>query len=785
MRWPARVQMFLRSLFGRGKMEAGLAEELREHLEAEIASNLRTGMTPEEAGFAARRSIGSVSLFQDECRDARGTAFIENCWRDLRYAFQLLRRTPLFTAAAVLTLALGIGANTAIFTFVENIVMRSLPIRDPQQVVSLNWGEGSNMSYPNYLEFRDQNTVFSSLVATRLNQVNLSLQPRNNFLSWGYEATGNYFETLGVQPLIGRFFGPSEDDKAGAHPVMVISYKYWQTRFAGDVGVLGKIVKANGHPFSIIGVAPSSFAGTELIVSADFWVPMSMEREIEGGYDWLHQRYASNAWIMGRLKNGVTHAQATANLDQIAHRLAQTYPNQIDAKARFHLSRPGLVGTALRRPITSFAIVLIGIATAGLLLACANLAGMLLGRASDRQREIGIRLAIGAGKWQVFRQLMLESLLLACTGGLCGFALAMTACRIFSAWQPAFDLPLNTTLQPNWIVSCFSLLVTLSTTVLFGLVPALQAVQTAVLPSLKNEPSSNRLRKWSVRDLLVVGQIALSVVLVICSALVARSLQQALRLNLGFNPNNAASVSFDLRTNDYSTENSRRFDATLLERASALPGMEAVGIINNPPLRMSHENSGTISRADRPVPKPADRRGAVIYKISPGYLKAAGTRLLSGRDVNVYDRDGVERVAVVNEALTHLLFGKDDPLGRYVRLSNDDADRGLKIVGVVETGKYEYLGEDPHPAVFLPIAQTETAWTTLVARSSLPSAAATELLRKTVLDLNPELTLSNTGSLKDQMALPLFPARAAATVLGIFGALAMLLAATGLFALMA
>jgi predicted permease len=289
----------------------------------------------------------------------------------------------------------------------------------------------------------------------------------------------------------------------------------------------------------------------------------------------------------------------------------------------------------------------------------------------------------------------------------------------------------------------------------------------------------------SLRDFLVAGQIALSVILVICSVLVVRSLQRALTLNLGFNPNAALSVSFDLRLKGYSEDRSRRFDADLLQKASALPGLESVGIINVLPLHIDHENNSIISRADRPVPKPADQRAAVIYNISPGYLKAAGTRLLSGRDVNSFDRQGAPRVAIVNEALAHVLFGNEDPLSKHVRLSMDSSDKGVEIVGVVETGKYEYLGEDPHPAVFLPIAQTGTDWTTLVARSHLPARTATELLRKTVLDLNPELTLSNVGSLKDQLALPLFPARIAAIVLGVFGALAMVLAATGLFALMA
>ncbi|MGH9695584.1 MAG: ABC transporter permease, partial [Bryobacteraceae bacterium] len=285
--------------------------------------------------------------------------------------------------------------------------------------------------------------------------------------------------------------------------------------------------------------------------------------------------------------------------------------------------------------------------------------------------------------------------------------------------------------------------------------------------------------RWSMRDFLVAGQIALSLILVVSSVLVVRSLQHALSMNLGFRPSGAVSVSFDPRLQGYSEGRLRRLDADLLRNAAKIPGLESVGIINNLPLRTG-ENNSVVSRADHPLPKPADRRAAIVYNVSPGYFRAAGTRLLMGRDVNGYDRAGAPRVAVVNEALVHLLFGDENPLGKHVRMDEHE----VAIAGVVETGKYEFLGEDPHAAVFLPLAQSGVGWTTLVARTPLPAATATGLLRKTVLDLDPELTIFNAGGLKEQLALPLFPARIAAIVLGVFGFLAMALAATGLFALM-
>jgi predicted permease len=781
MRWLTRLQDTLRSLFLRQRDAADLDEELRDHLEREIENNLRAGMSLTEAKWAAQRLVGPISLYKEECREARGAGFIESFARDLRYGLRMLRRTPLFTAVAMITLAIGIGANTTVFTFVDNILLRSLPVHEPQQIDALNWGGLANMSFPNYLDFRDRNTVFSGLVAYHFVAASMSVQPRENIRAWGYEATGNYFETLGVGPLLGRFFGPQEDDKPGAHPVVVISHRFWQSHFSGDPRVIGRSVKINGYPFTVIGVAQPSFSGTELVVAADYWVPMSMELQIEPGSDWVHWRTSQNAWTLGRRKAGVTRAQAEANINQIAAQLARTYPNEV-AQRSIHLSPPGLMGQALRGPVTGFGVVLMGVAGLGLLLACVNLAGMLLARASDRRREVGIRLALGAGRAQLLRQLMTESLLLAATGGLLGFVLAFAACRFLSTWRPSFDIPVNIALHPNPTVLGFTVAIAFLTTLLFGLTPALQATRIDLIPSLKNEPVSTRLRRWSTRDLVVTGQIALSVTLVICSALVVRSLQHALSLNLGFDPNGAASVSFDLGLKGYNQERMRQFDADLLAKAAILPGIESTGIVNTLPLRMDGADSEFIWRAERPIPKPGERIVAMVYNVSPGYLRAAGTTLIAGRGVDAHDRHESAPVAIVNETFARLLFGKENPLGKQVRVSS--AAGPLEVVGVVEDGKYASLGEDPRPAVFLPMTQATTRWTTLVARSSLPAATVAALLRKTVLDLDPEITLFNAGGLKEQLALPLFPARMAASVLGIFGVFAMALAATGLFALM-
>ncbi|HEY7210853.1 MAG TPA: ABC transporter permease, partial [Bryobacteraceae bacterium] len=354
MRFTAQFQMLLRSLFLRRRVESELDEEFRAHLQQETEENMRLGMAPEQAATRARQLMGSPSLYKEECRDARATRFFEILVRDLRYALRTMRRAPLFTAAAVFTLALAIGANTTVFTFVENILLRPLPVREPAQLVAVNWGKSANISYPNYLDFRDRNAVFSQLAADRVAIVNLSLRNRENFVSWGYEATGNYFQTLGIQPYLGRFFGPAEDDKPNAHPVIVLSYRSWQTHFAADPGAIGRTIKINGYPFTIIGIAPPYFLGTQLLLAGDFWIPMSMQLQAEPGEDFLHSRIASNIWTLGRLKPGISRTQAEAELNRIRAAVVREHPTELDPKPKIHLGQPGLIGDALRKPIAGF-----------------------------------------------------------------------------------------------------------------------------------------------------------------------------------------------------------------------------------------------------------------------------------------------------------------------------------------------------------------------------------------------------------------------------------------------
>ena len=619
--------------------------------------------------------------------------------------------------------------------------------------------------------------------AYRFNPVNMSLGNAKNFRVWGYEVTGNYFDLLGVQPLLGRLLRPEDDDPPGAHPFVVLSYGCWQTRFARDPKIVSRSIKINGLAYTVLGVTPPDFQGTELVVRPEYWVPMSMEAQIEQGSNWLNKREDTEVWTLGRLKPGVTRLQAEASLTRIAAQLARAYGFP-DQRARIKLSPPGLIGNALRGPVTAFGAVLMGIAALVLLLACVNLAGMLLARAADRRREIAVRLALGAARGQVIRQFLAESFLLSLAGAAAGFLLALWLCNLFSSWHPNFDFPANTVLVPDLRVLLFTMASAIGTTFLFGLAPTLQATRTDLLPALKNEAAIARLRRWNLRDILVAGQIALSVMLVICSVLVVRSLQHALSLDLGFNPDHAVSVSFDLSKQGYTQERALAFERRLLEQASGLPGLEAAGIINNLPLRMGM-TMDVVSIDGAPKLALHDTHFTVIYNVSKGYLAASGTRLLRGRDIEPRDYAGSHLVALVNEQFARALFSGQNPIGKHFRFGLNSPGQPVEIVGLVEDGKYASLSEDQQLAVFEPMGQRGPQWTTLVARTPLPPQQAIDLLRRTILKMDSDLTLFNVGSLRDELALPLFPARIAAIVLGAFGLLALVLAATGVFALMA
>ncbi|HUI57827.1 MAG TPA: ABC transporter permease [Bryobacteraceae bacterium] len=706
--------------------------------------------------------------------------------QDLVVAYRRLRSSPGFTLAAIVTLALGIGANTAVFTAVNTIVFRPLPVERPDELVFMNLRSFKTeipvQSYLNYLDFRDRNTVLSGLTGYRVAPVSFSQGGGNNARVWAYEVTGNYFGVLGVGAARGRALGPDDDRTRLGHPVAVLSYAFWQSRFSGDPDIAGKKIKLNGMDYTVVGVAPRGFNGTEVVYTPDLWVPLAMEPQIEPGNNWLDERGDQNLFVLGRLKPGVSMAQAEGALNAIAAELAREYPKDA-AGIHIVLSSPGLFGSYLRGTVRAFAAVLMGVAGLVLLIACVNLANLLLARAADRRKDTAIRLALGAGRGHLVRQLLTESMVLSLAGGATGLFLAKWLTILFAAWKPPVDVPLMPPLAVDGRVMLFAMLASLVTGVLFGLAPALQSVRTALAPALKNEAVAERLRRFHLRDLLVAAQVAMSVVLLVGSVLVVRSLQHALSLNLGFEPRHATTVAFDLGLQGYDETRGREFQHRVLDRVRDMPGIESAAIIDGMPLSLGWNNS-TIIIEGKPVPRAMDAPLAAMFRVSTGYFHTARTPLVAGRDFNANDRKGAPRVAVVNETFARQLLPGENPIGKRFR---HDATRGVwkEIVGVVGDGKYRSLGEKPMLAVFEPIEEAYNSATTILARSPVPEERVAGMLRQAVYELDPTISIYGAGSETGQLALVLFPAQIAATVLGAFGLLAVVLAATGVYGIMA
>jgi predicted permease len=699
---------------------------------------------------------------------------------NLTLAFRRLRSSPGFTAAAIVTLALGIGANATIFSMVNSIVFRPFGVQNQSELVFFNHhtakGEGPMISYPDYKDYRDRNTVLSDLAMFNFEAMNISRSSAQNIRVWGFSVSGNYFEMLGVRPLRGRVLHPADDVKRGGHPVAVITYGCWRARFVGDPNVLGKRVKLNGLDYTIVGVTPPAFAGTEVLFTPEFFIPLAMSG------NWLDDRSNLQGFTIGRLKPGLTMQGAQASIDSIARGLAREYP-KVDGGVSMVLSPPGMGGTYLRPGIIGFSAVGMVVAGLVLLIACVNLAGLLLARAGDRRKEVAIRLALGASQGQLVRQLLTESVLLSIAGGAAGVLVAAWLTALVNMWRPPIDTLTIARVVIDTRVFLFAAAVSLASAFLFGLMPALQSTRAGLVEAIKSGAPSDKLRRLNARDVLVTVQVALSVVLLIGSILVVRSLQHALTLKLGFQPEHAAVISLDLAGQGYDEQRSREFQRRLLDKVRAMPGIQVAASTSGLPLTATGNLSDVIYLDGQPEPRPGEIPSANLYIVTPGYLQAMHTRLIAGRDLDLRDKTDALPVALVNETFARRLLGGQDPIGK--RFRHSASGKWIQIAGVVEDGKYVSLNEAPSPAIFEPMAQRWSQDQTVIARSPMPETETVRLMRRAALELDPTLTVFADGSLTSALGLALFPARMAAVVLGAFGALAVILAATGVYGIMA
>ena len=698
--------------------------------------------------------------------------------QDLRYALRTLGKAPGFAVVAVLTLALGIGANAAVFSVVNALILRPLPVEQPSELVFLeNARYGPSQSFPNYRDLRDRNQTFSGLVGYRMAPMELETD-RGAERIWGYLATGNYFDVLGVKPALGRFFNQNDDLHPGASPYAVLSYGAWQARFGGDPAIVGKTIRINRLPYTVFGVAPGEFHGTELFYWPEVWVPMMMEPRIES-QSWLDNRSTWNTFILGRLRSNVSPAQAEANLNSIAAEMIRQFPNENDG-LHFKLTKPGLIGDLIGGPAKAFVLGVLVLAALVLLAACTNLASMFAARAADRQRELAVRLAIGAGRGHVVRQVLTETLALSLAGGGAGYLLASFISSALSRWQAPMDFPVQLNVTVDWRVFLFALAGSIVAAGLFGAAPAWRASRTDPNVALRGASTTWRTR-WALRDLLVVVQVALCFVLVSASFLSLRGLQQALQMDLGFDPQHVSTAAFELNLAGYSEERGRAFQRQALEAIQQLPGVQSVAYSNSVPLSIDQSNT-SVFPADKTDLRPSDRIGAIYYQVSPEFFATLGTRLIAGREFTWHDDRKSPPVAIVNLALAKRVFHSENAVGkRFPSYSG----RPVEVVGIVEDGKYESLTESQQPVVFWPILQSYNSTTTLEVKSALRASQLVGEIRRTIAKLDPELPLYGVGGLEQMLGFAFLPTRAAAIALSAFGVLAMMLAATGIHGLVA
>lgn len=696
---------------------------------------------------------------------------------DLLYATRLIRRQPAFAAVAIVSLACGVGANTLVFSVINALVLKPLPVDRPDELAFIQPTAGWNVSFPTYRDIRDRTETLAGVIAYRIAPMSLD-RGTSAARAWGYLVSGNYFDVLGVRPAAGRFFHQSEDQPPVPSPIAVLSYESWQGRFAGDPAIVGATVHINGGAYEVIGVAPRGFVGTELFFRPEVWVPMTMQPQIEARSSYLDERMTKNTMALARVKTGTTLAAAAANLQAIAIALGHEHPKS-DEGLRLGLSEPGLAGDVLRTPVKAFTLGVLTLAGLTLLMACVNLAVVLTASGADRRRELAIRLSIGAGAGRLRRQVLTETLLLGLTGGLAGLGLAFGAARALSAWRLPVELPIQLDVAADVRVFAFAFAISIGAGLLFGLAPARQASRTDPNAALKGlEVKSRARRRLAFRDVLVAVQVALCVLLLAACLLALRGLQEALTKPIGLQPRGVTIAGFDVGLAGYGEARGRDFERRALEAVQQLPGVEVAAYSDTLPLNIDQSSSHAVPD-DRPnLPLP-DMIGTSRYRVSPDFFRTLGIRVVQGREIGPGDTVGAPAVALVNEAFARQVFGTTNVVGRRFRYGWNDT--WIEVVGLVESGKYLALNEAPHPAVFEAIVQNYSSTVILSVRSSLPPGDVVTATRGALARLDPRLPLYEAESLEAMLAFVLFPSRVASVALGTFGLLAFLLALTGLY----
>ena len=777
-RWQRRLRYWLQ-----GEERARLLrEEMQLHLDLKTQQLMEEGMTEADARGAARRQFGNTTLQQEESRGAWIARWLSDLLQDTAYALRTIRRQPGFSALAALSAALGIGACSLLFGIANFALFRPLPVNHPSRLVNISGKDlrqgrvGRSISYPDFEDLRQAQSLqgMTAYFPFMPAGISSSGEPRRY---WGSVVTANYFDVVRPAFAVGRGFDPARDDTEGAAPVVVLSYPLWQSRFAGDRALVGRTIELNRRKVTVVGVTGPGFRGTESLFFADFWLPFSMLDSLaEAGLGGDRLRNRDSQWLsaVGRLRDDASEKSAASEIDVMGRRLRAAYPASNDDRG-FYVERAGQVNPGIRSMVLVFFAMLLAVAVLVLCTACANVANLLLARASARQKEIATRLAIGAGRGRLVRQWLTESLMLALLGGMAGYGMARLGAAAVG-WSPIpLSLPVDLSISLDYRVMLFSVALAVLTGVIFGLAPALRATRPGLTGALKDERVyMGGSRYFGMRNLLVIGQVAICMVLLICSGLFIRSLRSAGNIDTGMAHRNVLLMAFDPSLNRYSPSETRRVVDAILAGAGALPGVESASLSSSAPLNLEGTQN-SFAAGNRETPVRAD-----IYSIAPRFFETFGIRLIEGEDF----RPGVpaDDIAIVNQALSDQAFPKENPIGRRIQYLG----RTVRIVGLVATAKSRTIGEEPHPCLYFPIARDlrgndSLTGITLAVRTRGDPAGYVTLLRQTVRNIDPTLPLFDIRTMDAQLSKALFLPRMAASLFGLAGFLGLLISTVGIY----
>ena len=790
----------LRSLFRREREDAETKAELRFHLEMETAKNVRAGMTRAEARRQAGLRLGATDAIREAVRDARGARPLEDLLRDCGYALRGARRNPAFTLAAIVSLAIPIGFNTTLFTIVDSVLFRPLPLVRPAQLVDVYTSDPDDRyttsSYPDYLDLRAENDVFTDMAAHSPVLAVMRVDEDVN-LVMGETVTGNYFRFLGVQPVLGRLLAP-EDDRPGAPRVAVISSGLWTRAFGRDPAVVGRLLSIRSQPYVVVGVAPPAFFGLPPIPGPDLWTPMTWVDDVtpigilkfvtSPGNTRLERRGQRWMFVKGRLRDDVTLARAEASIDALMADLAAAYPeSNEDRQASLTLTDDMRLPPPVAGPVRIGAAGLMLVVGVVLLVACANVMGMLLARGVARRREIGVRLAIGAGRGRLVRQLLTESLVLSAFGAAAGLALAWSLLRLLAIMEsPIGPIPVTLAFTLDARAFLFTAALATGAGVLAGLVPALGATRPNLVRDLNGAVAVARAgrRRWLLRDALVAGQLAATVPLLVLAGLLARSaVGTTAGVSLGFDPDRIAAVGTDLNVIGYERDRADRFVRDALERVQSLPGVEAAALASRAPLDLSFSPQNVLVPG---LHGPADRGTPVdTAGVSADYFDTLGVPLLQGRTFTTADTPDSPRVAIVSHAMALRFWPAGTAVGRRFRLAEWDGVE-YEVVGVSSDYKVRFPTEEPASYLHLAASQRLRTGAVILARTRGDAAALSADIRRELRGMEPDLFFFLQGdTLRETADVTMLPFRIGASVASASGVVAMVLGAIGLYGVIA